>query len=220
MHLTEADIARNNTVKSCPLCKGKGTFIEPSATAIPTKNPNRVVHFSQARLCICRKNELVETSSPYFANTRAIKSVAENVAAGMAKTHPYTRNTWFEGDYTTFMQRVKCVFVHHRQNCSLIFQVISGLEAIQNYYVEQKDGAERTLYDLVNNRDLLVILCTTQVQNKALSNTVLQIVQDRVRLGKGTWVWTPKDFASMTEYSEELQKILSGWSAINVDKGF
>ncbi len=216
MNLTQSDIAKNNTVQNCPLCKGKGQFIEPSPTAIPTKNPNRVIRFSQARLCICRKNELIENSSPYFANTAVIRPVSDSVAEGFAKRFNYQKSFWFTGKDTTFLQYCKAVFVYHRQNSSLVFQILSGLEAVQNFYVEQPDGVERTLYDLINNRDLLVILCTSRVTNKAMANTILQVVTERTRVGKATWVWTPPNFSDMSEYSEELQKILTGWSAVEV----
>lgn len=215
MQLTQADIDKNDTVQKCPICKGRGTILVKGENNIPTKNPNRKIGFTQARICICRVNELVENSSSYF-NPKTTTQIADKVAEGFAKKYSYEKNLWFTGPSKTFMNICKAVFVHHRKNPSLVFHIANGLELLQNYYVEQTDGASRTLNDLINGRDLLVILCVTSVSNKALSNTVLQIVQSRELAGKGTWVYTPDDFQARTEYSEGLAKIIGAWTYVDL----
>jgi len=215
VQLTQADIDKNDTVQKCPICKGKGTILVSGVSNIPTKNPNRKIGFTQAKVCICRVNELVENSSSYF-NPHTTRQISDKVAEGFAKKYSYGKNFWFTGPSNTFMNVCKAVFVYHRKNPSLVFQIANGLELLQNYYVEQTDGASRTLNDLINGRDLLVILCLTSVSNKALANTVLQIVQSRELTGKGTWVYTPEDFTARTEYSDALAKILSAWSFVDL----
>jgi hypothetical protein len=212
MPLTPSDIERNQTVANCPFCKGKGTILEEGGYSFPTKNPNRSISFTQARLCICRKNELVENSSTYF-NPKTTKAITEKVAEGMSKAYSFDKNRWFTGPIETAMNIWKAVFVYHRQNSSLVFQIANGLELLQNYYVEQTDGAERTLNDLINGRDLLVIMCISTAHNKALAQSTMQIVQGRQLAGKSTWIYTPEDFKARTEYTPELQNLIQTWTA-------
>lgn len=217
MQLTPSDMNRNNTVAKCKICNGVGTVLEDGKTLIPTKDPNRKVLFTQARLCICRRNELVENSSSYF-NPTTTPTITTELAEKAFNNYKYTTNLVFTGNEKLFFTICKSVFVHARLNSSLMFHIANGLELLQNYYVEQSDGADRTLDDLINKKHLLVILCVTEVSNKALSKTVLQIVKGRERAGMGTWVFTPDNFSSKTEYSQELMDALTSWNHVNLSK--
>ncbi|MFA5436642.1 MAG: hypothetical protein WC372_11445 [Candidatus Neomarinimicrobiota bacterium] len=217
MQLTPVDIEKNNTVQKCPICNGRGTILEQGGFRIPTKNPGRTRGFTQARLCICRKNEIVENSSSYF-NPNSTHKVSTADAIKAASRCKYNTNIIFKGDVMKVLNFIKAVFVFHRQDSLLHFQIANGLEFLQNYYVEQKDGASRTLNDIINNRDLLVILANTRTPNQALAGTTLQIVQGRLMAGKGTWLYLPEDFTACTEYSKELVSLIDTWRVVDYSK--
>lgn len=214
MQLTPEEILRNGTVAKCPLCKGQGFLLEHSGSALPTKNPNRKVSYAQAKLCICRKNELVENSSPYF-NPRTTALVSEELARKFAETYDINQNIWFTGPDLVFFNLCKTVFVHHRQNPLMLLHITNGLDLLQDYYVEQTGAnKERSIAELILGRDLLVVVCNTTAKNKALADVIVQVVNGRRTAGKGVWVWTPSNFVDMTEYSDTLQGLLNTWRTV------
>jgi len=142
------------------------------------------------------------------------KQVPENAVELAAKF--YRENFVFTGREFLFLNLCKSVFVHARLDSSLEFNILSGLEIVQNYYVEQGDGSLRTLSDLINRTHLLVILCTTNIANKVLAKVIQQVVEGRNRIGRGTWIYAPENFSSKTEYSPDLINTTLKWKTINL----
>lgn len=217
MPLSQQDIDDNKTVSSCTRCGGSGTLLVPSDKGIPTKNPNRVVHFTKAVLCVCRKNELVELSNPFFNKTPLI---TEETAAEWAKQFDITKNLhiiWPESE-KDIMPYLKGVLVHYRQDTNKTFHISNGLNIIQEYYVAQPDGITRTLNDLVLYKDLLVIIFNTQAVNKAVTPVMMELIQARFNANKPTWVCSSAEIHNSAEFSEDLRPILDKFIAFKPGK--
>lgn len=214
MQPTIEDMKRNHTVEKCKICGGSGIIYGEGAKMI-CKQPGRVLFGQQGSLCICRRNELIENSSSYF-NSKYCPLISDETAKNSFQKYSYNENFVFTGKEFLFLNICKSVFVHARLNSSLEFNILSGLEIVQNYYVEQEAGALRTLDDLINRTHLLVILCTTNLANKVLAKVVQQVVESRNRIGRGTWIYAPENFSSKTEYSPDLINATLKWKTINL----
>lgn len=217
MALSQQDIDDNKTVSSCSRCGGTGTILVQSDKGIPTKNPNRVVHFTKAVLCVCRKNELVELSNPFFNRTPLI---TEETAEYCARLFDITKNlhlVWPESE-KDLIPYLKGVLVHYRQDTNRTFHISNGLNIVQEYYVAQPDGITRNINDLVLYKDLLVIIFNTQAVNKAVTPVMMEIIQARFNANKPTWVCSSEEIHTAAEFSEDLRPILNKFKVIKPGK--
>lgn len=217
MNLSRNDIESNSTVLNCKVCGGKGFIFKASKTPIPTKNPKRTVTFSDAVLCHCKRNELVEISSPYFNPTNT-GTISDELAKKTAKTLSIKKNYKFFGGVEKFLKLCKAVFVHYRQDANMLFYIGNGIEIVTEYYLPNPDGIERSIQDLIRNRALVVIMFTTSVSNKAVAPVIQELIMGRKMAGKATWIWVPEHVEDTAEYSEELKPLLNGFIARDFGK--
>lgn len=215
MQISKLDIDGNTTVKNCSKCGGTGAIIIHDGKPRQTKNPDRQVCFSRAVLCECRRNEIVENSYPVLRNPRLPK-ISSELAEKFASQYPLTKDFWFDGSIDQFLIATKAAFVYHRKSSKFLGHVSNGLEIVQSYYVEQPKGSERHFLDLVNFRDLVVIIANTRVSNIAVPTCVVELIQGRQTIGKPTWIYTPKDFDACMEYSDNLKALLGDFSHIEL----
>lgn len=210
MTISQHDINKNETVKNCKVCNGKGTVLVPSARALPTKNPKRQVRFTRAALCICRLNEQIELKYTYF-NPERTTFVTEQMAAASSQLYDINKNILFDGDTSEIVQRCKAVFVHHRADGAKLFYIGNGIEIVLEYYVKQPDGVERSLADLIRNHDLVVIVFNTQASNRAVAGVMVELIQGRYNAGKATWIIPFGKMEDAAEYSEDLTPLLKNF---------
>jgi hypothetical protein len=171
----------------------------------------------EAVLCTCLKNQKVELQCRYF-NTLNTHTVSDEEAKKTASTYKLSENYHFTGDFDSFVNICKAVFVYYMQSASTLFEFGNGYEILQNYYVEQQDGVNRTFMDLIERRQLVVIPFTTKLDNKAVANMTAELIRARVQSGKATWVFTEGAINLTKEYTEDLNLMMAKFKCITVDK--
>jgi len=158
---------------------------------------------------------LVENTYPALRNPRLPK-ISSELAEKFAAQYPLTKDFWFEGSLDQFLIAVKAAFVYHRKSSKFMGHVSNGLDIVQNYYVEQPKDSERRFLDLVNFRDLVVIIANTRVSNVAVPTCVVELIQGRQTIGKATWIYTTNDFDACMEYSDNLKTLLGDFSHVEL----
>jgi len=196
-----------DTVNNCKICNGRGETLAKSDRKLPGKRPGTEVSYMVSKLCICKKNLMVERKFKCL-HPATIGTVSDKKCKDIHKEYGIRKSRVFTGSEFAFFRIVKSMFVNYVTSADMIFHMSTGLEIIQDYYVEQKDGSRRDMSDLIYNRDLVVIMFTTNAANKALQPVMLDLIQGRVRIGKPVWIWTPTDIRTSGEWTETLQDFI------------
>jgi len=196
-----------DTVKNCKVCGGKGEILGKSDRTLPGKRPGQEISYMVSKLCICKKNLMVERKFKCL-HPASIGTVSLEKCKKISKQYGIKKSRVFVGSEFAFFRIVKSMFVNYVTEADMIFHMSTGLEIIQDYYVEQKDKSLRDMNVLTYDRDLVVILFTTNAANKALQPVILDLIQNRVRIGKPVWIWSPKDIRTAGEWTESLQEFM------------
>jgi len=184
----------NQTTKDkCPYCGGRGMKVLPSDGEVIVEG-RRVSNESSA-LCICTLNTYV---SDKFERLSGIGNVAGEDAISVAKTLPM-RDTVLYGSEALFLYVVKCVIVMHIPY-GMRFAVVTGADVAEKYAMAQPTGVIPTV-DLLTPMDLVAMLCVAKVNNRAIGPGTQEVLANRERARKPTWIYAP-DAASLAESKE------------------
>lgn len=130
-------------------------------------------------------------------------------------------NFLFYGDESAFFYMVKCYFL---KNFSLRnYIIMEGNAIVEKYHVPQKDrdGTWLTVSNL-NIYDLLVLLFTSGNGYETLKNCVVEVLKNRGRIGKPTWIYLRDELklSECKEYSKDLDQYLESFRHVNVNQTF
>lgn len=204
----------------CPLCFGTNFSdtgaIEKLIDGRKTLQPYAIPCPCYVNKSICSRFEILHNLPA--ANTEdsdkihSRYDIAENKKIGEG-------NFLFFGDESAFLYIVKCYFL---KDFSLKnFMLLEGGAIVEKYHVPQKDGTWLTVVNL-SIYDLLIILFTTNNGYETLKNCVIEVIKNRMRLGKPTWIYVREELKlpECREYSKDLDHFLENFKRINVNQSF
>ena len=222
-----------NDVK-CPYCQDTGQIRTKGRVK---EFRGRKIYEEDASPCVCVLNKYLSEQFRQFGKLpdatprdaiKAAKRYATDTFKGLSDeakavtpsiTRFQHRDLIFSGEEDLFFYLLKSYFLFFYKFQK--FEFIDGLQVVQKYYVEQPDGEHRSLYHL-SEFDLLVISFTSKPDNKAMQDTVLEVIKNRHNLGKPTWIYSPtvEGLRTAKEFSEPLGRYLEGFGKCNSSTNF
>jgi hypothetical protein len=121
-------------------------------------------------------------------------------------------NYVFYGDEQTFLYTVKCYFLRGfiHQN----YELLEGVNIVDKYNRPDSDGNRLTIAYL-DQYDLVVILFTSRSEPPTLKACAADVVKNRLRVGRPTWVFSrEKSIDKTKEFSEELSTFLTSFEYV------
>jgi len=146
--------------------------------------------------CICTLNTFVSSKHKRLTG---VPDVTGKDAIEVAKKLPFT-DAVFYGSENMFLYVVKCFIVIHFP-FNRRFSVLTGADIAEKYAMAQPNGVIPTV-DLLTDLDLAAILCVARVNNKAIGPGTQEVIANRTRCRKPTWVYAPDN--SALQSSKEL----------------
>jgi hypothetical protein len=104
--------------------------------------------------------------------------------------------------------------------------LLEGISIVEQYNVVQYDGSRPTIAAL-DHYDLLALLFTSKSEPATLKPCIADLIKNRIRLGKPTWIYSPArdKLAAAKEYSEDLSGYFESFLPVDLStrsgfKGF
>ncbi len=204
----------------CPLCQG--TFFTDTGVEETIVGGRRNL-YPYAIPCPCFVNKSIHSKFELFKplpdalaedgnKAHALYDIKENKDIGAG-------NFLFYGNESAFLYIVKSYFL---KDFSLRnYLILEGGMIVEKYHVPQKDGTWLTVTNLTLY-DVLVILFTSNNGYETLKNCVIEVIKNRMRVGKPTWVYVREELKlpECKEYSKDLDQFLADFKRVNVERNF
>ncbi len=196
----------------CPHC-GDSKFISSGFTE--KMICGKRVLYPYAQPCYCEINRQIEHRFDIFSPFPP----ATPEDAEKAHKRYEERNIRFQGKEDLFLYMVKSFFL--KGFISKDYLIIEGRRIVDEYHAPQKDGSRLTI-DALNQYDLLVILFTSNTKYETLQNCVADIVKNRLRLARPTWIYAESEdsMKKNSEYSEALEVYLAKYRVVDIEKKY
>lgn len=203
---------------SCPYCGGKGRIIIPRGDLDVNGRP---VSSEISTPCICTLNRYVSERHERIAGVGYVKG---EDSIHVCRELPF-KDMLFYGDESLFLYIVKAFFIIHFPFNKRL-DVLTGADIAEKYAMAQPDGVIPTV-DLLTPLDLLVIMCVARVNNRAIAPGTQEVVANRIRMKKPTWLYARDNAALLgsKEFSADESRgsasdLIEGWPSLNVDTAF
>jgi len=177
---------------SCPYCGDRGMKVIPQKELIIE---GRRISNEVSTPCICTLNRYVSNK---YERLSGVGNVSAKDALQVAKKLPFV-DAVIHGPEDLFLYVVKCFIVIHFP-FNRRFAVLTGADIAEKYAMAQPNGVIPTV-DLLTAHDLMAILCVSKVNNKAIGPGTQEVLANRARSRKPTWVYAP-DSMSLLESKE------------------
>ena len=205
----------------CPYCNGRGMrFFELAHNPDEAKDHPQTSDASV--LCICSLNRFVSEKYEYL---HAVPTVEGQDCLEVGRKLTLTDNYKFFGDQSKFLYLVKGLFILH-YHYSRRFIILTGADVAEQYAMAQADGIIPTVRAL-NDYDVVVLLCVSQINNKAITPGCYELIQNRQRLKKPVWIYAQSEASlrdskefSNKEFSETLEPLLQDYKTVTHDTLF
>jgi hypothetical protein len=197
----------------CPYCSGNGIRgVEYREMLV---NGSKAIQ-SVATPCWCHQNKVIRQRFPMLG------PLPDATAEDSESAHKLcgTGNLKLVGTESKFLYLVKSFMlkdIHKRD-----YELTDGARIVEQYQAHDKDEVWKTVTAL-NNPDLLILMCTSQMDYKSIRACVADVVNNRMRRAKATWVYasTTDLLAKSKEYSAELENMLKSFGVpMDVDVSF
>lgn len=179
--------------EGCPYCGGRGMKVVPQKELVVN---GRKIANEVSTPCICVLNRHVSQKHNRLVG---IGDVTPDDAIDVAKKLSFT-NAVFHGSEQVFLYVLKCFIVMHFP-FNRVFSVLTGSDIAEKYAMAQPNGVIPTV-DLLTLHDLTAILCVARVNNKAIGPGTQEVISNRLRANKPTWIFSPDASALLS--SKEL----------------
>jgi len=193
----------------CPYCGGRGMKVIPQKELIVQ---GRRISNEVSTPCICTLNRYVSSK---YDRLSGVGEVSAKDALCVAKKLPFV-DAVFHGPESLFLYVMKCFIVVHFP-FNRRFSVLTGADIAEKYAMAQPNGVIPTV-DLLTSQDLMALLCVARVNNKAIGPGTQEVLANRARSRKPTWVYAPdpvsllesKEFAP-DEIRRSAESPVEGW---------
>lgn len=202
----------------CPYCGGKGMKILQQNELIVE---GRRVASETSAPCICTLNRYVSDRHERLAGVGYVEGLD---SIRVYKELPL-KDMIFYGSESLFLYVVKAFLIIHFP-FNRRFGVLTGADIAEKYAMAQPNGVIPTV-DLLTPLDLLAILCVARVNNRAIAPGTQEVMANRIRSRRPTWIYAPdnaallgsKEFAA-DESRGSASDLIAGWPSLTVDNVF
>jgi len=200
----------------CPYCGGT-KFIGTAHKTIITMGKKAIYTYGVP--CYCEISAQIRKKFTILSKYPVVPPVD---ASEVHKRYS-DKNMIFYGDEDLFLYTVKSFFT--KGFITKDYMVLEGMEIVDKYHAPKEDGSRLTLLAL-NQYDLLVILFTSQSEYKTLKSSVCEVIKNRYRLGKSTWIYSRDEgtLKGSKDYSQDLdqyfEKYVKVRLTVNAYKGY
>lgn len=117
-------------------------------------------------------------------------------------------NWLFHGPEDIFLYYVKCYFLTGFMYKNYI--ILEGGTVVEQFNVPKESTGDWLTTSHLNQYDLVALMFTTSARYTSLKDCVLEVIKNRGRLAKPTWVYAPDGtkLKEAREYSQEVQEHL------------
>lgn len=196
-------------MEKCSYCRGIGFigsgFIEKEVSG------HRVI-YPHTEPCYCRINASIGKKygilSPVAQPTPEDSEIVHKEYGG--------RDILFYGSEDLYLYIVKCFFLKGFMYKNYI--ILEGGTIVEQYNVPKDSKGEWLTTSHLNQYDLLALMFTTSARYTSLKDCVLEVIKNRSRLAKPTWVFSPSEDEKKKshEYSEDLEKYFNSYRTIHL----
>jgi len=204
---------------NCPYCRDLGMIFVESEELILNGRP--IVN-EASRPCICTLNGMVSKKHKHLESIPYVKG-EDCISVGKALDF---KNYKFFGDEDKFLHVVKSFIILHG-HYNKTFKIVTGTDIAEKYVMQQPDGFVPTINSLTDT-DMVVLLCVSTVNNKGTAPACYELVNNRKRAKKATWVYslTESSLFSSRENKHpdftdhQLVDLLADFLVIDLDRQF
>lgn len=196
---------------SCKFCNGSG-FIN-----VGFKKQEQLGHralYPYAEPCYCKVNVIMNNK---FKILSAVND-ADPIDSETINKKFNSGNYIFFGEESKFLYIVKCLFLKGFMYKNYL--ILEGGNIVEQFNVPRDTDGEWLTTSYLNQYDILVILFTTSARYNSLKDCVLEVIKNRMRLNKYTWIYSRSldDLKNSREYSVELEPYLEKYAKIDLSK--
>ena len=197
----------------CPYCKG-ALFIN---TGYTEKIQNgRLTLYPFAQPCYCELNHSIgKKFGMLYALPDATPEDSEAVHKKYNEKGKNKGNFIFYGDEPAFRYTVKSYFLKGFTHSS--YELLEGVNIVDKYNRPDSDTGARLSIGLLDQYDLVVILFTSRSEPPTLKACVADVVKNRLRIERPTWIYAPdKTLDTTKEYSKDLTPFLETFLYVEI----
>ena len=201
---------------ACPYCKG-ARFINTGYTQKIQEGRRVIYPYTQP--CYC---ELNLSMAKKFGVLSSVPSAhpedAEKIYQRYRQTEKSKSNYVFYGREPLFLYVVKSFFLKTFTNKSL--ELLEGINVVDRYNMPAPDNSGRLTVSALDIYDLVVMLFTSCSEPPSLKACVGEVVKNRLRINKPTWIYSPSpDISATKEYHKDyLGDLLERFSETSLAK--
>jgi len=193
----------------CPYCNDSG-FIGTSYIEKEEGGHRSMIPFTEP--CHCRVNISI---SKKFGILSPVSPAHPTDSIAVHKVFK-DMNVIFLGSEDIFLYLVKCYFLTGFMYKNYI--VLEGGTVVEQYNVPKDSTGDWLTTSHLNQYDLLALMFTTSARYTTLKDCVLEVIKNRGRLAKSTWIFSPseKSLKEAREYSQELEEHFLKYRIVNL----
>lgn len=194
--------------EKCKYCKGTG-FVNTGF--VETITAGHRVMYPHTEPCLCRINISIGKK---FGMLSPVSFPHPDDTAKIHKTFG-AKDIMFFGPEDVFLYIVKSYFM--RGFMYKNFMLLEGGTIVEQYNVPEHKGEWLTTSHL-NQYDMLAIMFTTSARYTSLKDSVSEVIKNRSRLAKTTWVFchSEEKLKDAHEYSDSLEPYLETYKKVDL----
>jgi hypothetical protein len=194
---------------SCPYCGDTG-FI---GTGFTEKNESghRVI-YPHTEPCYCRVNISIGKK---FGILSPVSSANPKDSVTVHKLFG-GKDIIFHGSEDMYLYIVKCYFLTGFMYKNYI--ILEGGTIVEQYNVPRDSSGDWLTTSHLNQYDMLALMFTTSARYNSLKDCVLEVIKNRGRLAKPTWIFAHSSvhLKDAREYSDDLKLYFENYKTINL----
>jgi len=200
-------------VVPCPRCNG--TKFMYRGYQEKTEHGRRAM-YPYALPCYCELNRIISKQFGMLSQVPvATPEDSEKIHARYHSNGKNKGNYIFLGEESLFFYVVKCYFLNGITHKNYL--ILEGVNIVDKYNTVKPDGSRLTVGAL-DQYDMLAILFTSKGEPPTLKACVAEVLKNRQRLGKATWIYAPSKerLESCREISGDSKPYLDDYSTVQL----
>jgi hypothetical protein len=197
-------------MNKCPYCNDTG-LINISYQEIDRMGHKSIYPYAEP--CYCKINASINNK---FKILEVVGDVHPKDSELVHKTLGSIDCIFF-GEEQKFLYIVKSLFLKGFMYKNYL--ILESSNIVEQYNVPRDTDGDWLTTSCLNQYDILVILFTTFAKYNSLKDCILEVIKNRYRLKKTTWIYSSSEDAlkNSREYSIELENYFNYYKKINLE---
>lgn len=203
--------------QKCPYCKGSGFigtgYTEKEVSGHRVMYPYTEPCYCNINFCIGKKFGML---SPVMDAHPADSAYVHKTYSTMDSSDQGNRGYLFYGSESLFLYLVKSYFLNGFMSRNYI--ILEGGTIVEQYNVPKDSSGEWLTTAHLNQYDMLALLFTTSARYTSIKDCVLEVIKNRGRLMKLTWIYARSEdhIKDAREYSPELENYFKSYKRVDL----